>query len=133
MTTAGAMRKMDLIKNNEGLTVKRINATPRQSAIIRFLQMIQVNTAYQFQDTPCWDWQGYMQANGSGQFKVEAVRKRVRKIGPHRFAYEFFIGATSANPAHLCGRNVCCSPLHLGLKPLEELRDSPECILSDVK
>lgn len=110
---------MNLIKNSDGLTVKQINATPRQSAIIRFLQMVRVSTAYSFQDTPCWDWQGYLQSNGSGQFKVEAVRKRVRKIGPHRFAYEYFIGETERNPVHLCGRRECCSPLHLALKKAE--------------
>ena len=101
--------------NAEGFTVRAHVAHPTRSAITRFFEKIQVEQVSALVDSPCWIWIGCRSRNGYGQFKADARRSFTRKIGPHIFAYEYFIGPVpdGFDVHHRCYNRACCSPLHI--------------------
>ena len=60
----------------------------------------------------CWEWQGYTDEKGYGQFKW-----RGRAYWVHRVAYATFVGdiPDGMTVDHTCLNTSCCNPDHLQL------------------
>lgn len=61
-------------------------------------------------DNACWEWIGYMNTNGYGEFTVNRV-----KLSPHRLSYEIAYGDIPKGMfvCHHCDNPKCCNPEHL--------------------
>lgn len=80
-----------------------------RAAIGRFLKKITVNPERLFEDTPCWEWQGAIDAGGYGRFGSPVSHYA------HRFAYHFFVGQIPEgfDVDHRCRNRRCQSPFHI--------------------
>lgn len=58
----------------------------------------------------CWNWLGYLNTKGYGQFKKDGIR-----YYSHRWSYEYFVGAIPDGLMldHLCRNHACVNPNHL--------------------
>jgi hypothetical protein len=67
-------------------------------------------TAFTKRTEGCDIWQGQLDANGYGRFKLDNKPRRA-----HRVAYELFIGELSDGAVvhHRCGNRACVRPEHL--------------------
>lgn len=63
------------------------------------------------QEGGCWEWQGYRNPGGYGQFYSE----RKKLMLTHRWAYQRFVGplVEGLEIDHLCRNTICCNPEHL--------------------
>lgn len=68
-------------------------------------------TAKVKQGSGCWEWQGYLNSHGYGQFRVSPGKLMLA----HRFAYELFIDLIPEGMQldHLCRNRRCVNPSHL--------------------
>lgn len=55
----------------------------------------------------CWNWLGYLNTKGYGQFKKDGAR-----YYSHRWSYEYFVGAIPDGLMldHLCRNPACVNP-----------------------
>lgn len=76
----------------------------------RIMGNIAVSTKHFYNNTPCWDWTGYLRQDGYGGSSWDC-----RPIVTHRLTYRMFVGAipTGMHIDHLCRRRNCCNPCHL--------------------
>lgn len=61
--------------------------------------------------TPCWDWTGYLDSGGYGQFGWNG-----KKVLAHRFSYELSLGfliPTGLEIDYLCRNHKCVNPDHM--------------------
>ena len=61
--------------------------------------------------TGCWDWQGSLNWQGYGKFRMNGTVST-----PHRWSYEYFTGkgvASDRHVDHLCRNRRCVNYLHL--------------------
>ena len=96
------------------------NGRPVTPAYQRFLAKIEK------QPDGCWNWKGWITANGYGQFTVTQPTKR--KVYAHRWAYEHWNGPIPEGLVidHLCRNTACCNPAHLEtVTLLENIQRSP--------
>lgn len=58
----------------------------------------------------CWEWTGSIHPEGYGRFRL-----KLKMVGAHRAAYEFFIGPIPDGLSidHLCRNRKCVNPSHL--------------------
>lgn len=68
-------------------------------------------------DSDCWNWTGYVGAQGYGRLRFQSVYWNA-----HRLAYTLIVGPIpqGANRAdfvimHSCDNRICCNPSHLSL------------------
>jgi HNH endonuclease len=63
----------------------------------------------------CWLWQGHVNRDGYGQFKVTVRAGVYRTVRAHRWAWEAAHGPVPEGLTldHLCGRTACVRPEHL--------------------
>jgi hypothetical protein len=82
-------------------------------AIDRFMSKIAISKS-EYQATPCWEWTGFLNKDGYGQFSI--CGKYVR---PHRWAYEYFIEPIPDGLVadHLCENQTCVNPMHVQICP----------------
>src|SRR5260221_14462809 len=76
-----------------------------ESAMERFLSL------FEFRPSGCWEWQGYTNNHGYGQFRPTKGDRRFA----HRFSYELFRAPipTGLVIDHLCRNPRCVNPDHL--------------------
>ena len=61
----------------------------------------------------CWMWTGMVIPNGYGQIRVGYGSER-RTSYPHRLIAEWAgLEPAGKHVHHVCGRKLCCNPLHL--------------------
>jgi len=60
-------------------------------------------------ENQCWEWQGYIDIDGYGQFWNETLCRA------HRYAYELMVGPIPEGLVldHLCNNKICVNPHHL--------------------
>lgn len=78
--------------------------------IERFLNKITVSDTNFYKDTPCWEWNGCLNAKGYGQITWHGLHYQF-----HRFIYEYFQGEIDSDLVihHKCYNRRCVNPLHL--------------------
>lgn len=89
----------------------------RRNMMDRFLEKIKVD------GNGCWNWQGYMQKNGYGQFGISTNKS----LYAHRVSYELFNKESTKGKyvCHKCDNPSCVNPDHLYLgTQLDNIRDS---------
>lgn len=61
-------------------------------------------------DTPCWEWTGWLTPKGYGQ-----ITRTKKTMLVHRYVYELAIGdiPKGLQLDHLCRNRKCCNPAHL--------------------
>lgn len=100
-----------LIKERAAPKPRKVREVQKvRQPISRFLEKIRVD------ERGCWRWIGCKSHIGYGQFRVDCRRRtRTELSSPHRFAYEYFIGAIpeGCEIDHLCHVRDCANPLHL--------------------
>lgn len=107
--------------NNFGPTKIR-NQRAVRPPIERFLEKIKISTEHFFDNTPCWEWQGSLNAKGYGKIQIDSSRKNVPV---HKFAYEHYKGDVPVrhDVDHLCNVHHCVNPDHLeAVTPKENRR-----------
>jgi hypothetical protein len=62
----------------------------------------------------CWEWQGSLDKDGYGYFKIRNKQER-KRYRSHRVLYDFFKGITNNSMVidHECKNRKCCNPDHL--------------------
>ena len=62
-------------------------------------------------DSGCWEWQGFINPGGYGQFGSESGKIMLA----HRWSYQRFVGGLvdGLEIDHLCRNTKCCNPKHL--------------------
>lgn len=114
---------MDLYENSENVLVRKHKDHPTTPAFNRWQVKIETSSVFFFEETPCWLWLGCKsKTTGYGQFKMDARRGSTVKVGPHVFAYLYYIGEIPAGYEvhHRCYQRACCNPRHLELKTHKE-------------
>lgn len=78
----------------------------------------------------CWVWQGDLNRNGYGTFRVKGRRKMV-----HRVVYQHLIGPIPPGLIldHKCRNRACCNPFHLEPVTVQENTRRGEARLFQVK
>ena len=78
---------------------------PRPTPLERFW------TKFQKMPSGCWEWQGYRDRDGYGQFNVY----RRQRMQAHRYSYEMIVGPIpdGLQIDHLCRNTSCVNPAHL--------------------
>jgi hypothetical protein len=79
---------------------------PRQSLSVRFWAKVDASGV-------CWEWTGYVGANGYGQTRTEGNGR----TSSHRAAWELLVGPIPGGLQidHLCRNRACVNPDHLEL------------------
>lgn len=101
-----------LVVNRQGNTVRHQCQKKTIPALERFLNKIAVSEVFEFDGTPCWMWQGHINAEtGYGQLKDDSNRT----VNTHAFSYGQFNGDLEAGQelTQGCDRRACCSPHHV--------------------
>lgn len=101
-----------LVVNRQGDVVRHQCPKRTIPALERFLNKIAVSNVFEFDGTPCWMWQGHINAEtGYGQLKDDSNKT----VNAHAFAHDQFVGDLE-NGQELtqgCDRRACCSPHHV--------------------
>lgn len=84
-----------------------LDVEPKPHELTRFLAKVSRNT-----ESGCWEWEGYTDAKGYGQFRF-----RGKSYWAHRIAYAFFRRplVPLLTVEHKCQNPGCVNPWHLEL------------------
>lgn len=79
----------------------------------RFDEKIAVSTTRFYNETPCWEWQGWLNDEGYAYFNLT----RKKKVRAHKLAWELYVGENLSGSEldHTCRNRKCVNPDHLEL------------------
>lgn len=95
------------IKTQHQFTISR-------QLLSRLFSKIRVSETSTYQQTPCWEWIGFVSANGYAQFGLRIENKPYTFLC-HRLMYTLFVEVIPDGLIidHLCRNTRCVNPVHL--------------------